>query len=185
MELNNILKAIKKGITIADVIKAVNLTKKVGINHKVNFIIGHPMESYNDALDSIRLAEKLECSFVGFNNLIPYPGSEAYRLISTNPKAKFISSPETYLNQLTHKKTMPVFETNNFPKEEIDKALGQGFELEERTLARFRFGRIKGYIAYLVSRHQHIFKPAIWLFQRIISTRLGSAGYNMVVKPPW
>ena len=65
---DRILKDIRKGIRVKDVINANDITRKVGINHKFNFIIGHPTETYKDAMDSIRLAKSLKCSFVSFNN---------------------------------------------------------------------------------------------------------------------
>jgi len=182
---DHILKAIKKGIRTKDVENAVRLTRKVGINHKVNFIIGHPVERYNDALDSIELAKRLNCNFVGFNNLIPYPGTEAYTLIKSNPDARFLYPPEVYLNELTHKKLMPVFETDKFPAKDREKALRMGFDLEERTLASFRFGRCKGYFAYLLGRNKHISKIAHRLFDLLMSTRIGSSVYRLVVKSPW
>ena len=182
---DRILKAIKKGIRIEDVVNAVNLTRSVGINHKVNFIIGHPTERYEDALDSIRLAKSLKCNFVGFNNLIPYPGTEAFDQIRTNPNARFVVPADVYLNQLTHKKMMPVYETSEFPVARMQLALRKGFSLEEKTLARFRFGRFKGYAAYLLTRNKHISRVSRWLFDRVVSTRVGSAAYASLVKPPW
>jgi len=182
---DNILKAIRKAIRTQDVENAVRLTRKIGINHKVNFIIGHPMERYDDALDSIKLAKKLKCNFVGFNNLIPYPGTEAYALIKNNSHARFIFSPEVYLNDLTHKKLMPVFETDRFLAKDMEKVLKMGFELEEKTLASFRFGRFKGYFAYLLGRNKHISKIAHRLFDLLMSTWAGSSLYRLVVKSPW
>lgn len=182
---DNILKAIRKAIRTQDVENAVRLTRKIGINHKVNFIIGHPMERYDDALDSIKLAKKLKCNFVGFNNLIPYPGTEAYALINNNSHARFIFSPEVYLNDLTHKKLMPVFETDRFLAKDMEKVLKMGFELEEKTLASFRFGRFKGYFAYLLGRNKHISKIAHRLFDLLMSTWAGSSLYRLVVKSPW
>ena len=180
-----ILKDIKKGIKIKDVINAVDMTKKIGINCKVNFIIGHPTERYEDALDTIRLAKNLRPNFVGFNNLIPYPGTEAYSSIESNPHARFLYSPEVYLNELTHKKLMPVFETDEFPVKERTKALIKGFHLEERTLACFRFGKCKGYLAYLLGRNKFVSKISRWLLDLLVSTRVGSAAYRLIVKPPW
>lgn len=182
---DRVLKAIKKGIRTRDVVNAVNLTRKIGINHKVNFIIGHPMEQYDDALDSIKLAKRLKCNFVGFNNLIPYPGTEAYALIESNPHARFLYPPGVYLNDLTHKKLMPVFETDKFPAQDMEKALRMGFDLEERSLASFRFGRCKGYFVFLLGRNKCISKTVHWLFDLLMSTRVGSSMYKLFVKSPW
>ena len=182
---DRILKSIKKGIRTEDVVNAVNMTRKVGINHKVNFIIGHPTERYEDAVDSIRLARSLRSNFVGFNNLIPYPGTEVYTLIDANQNARFLYPPEVYLNDLTHKKLMPVFETNEFPADKRKKVLRQGFDLEERRLASFRFGKYKGYFAYLMGRNKHISKVSRWLFDLVMATTIGSKLYGLIVRSPW
>jgi radical SAM superfamily enzyme YgiQ (UPF0313 family) len=182
---DRILQAIKKGIKTKDVENAVKLTRKVGINHKVNFIIGHPMEGYSDALESAKLAKRLKCNFVGFNNLIPYPGTEAYSLIDSNPHARFLYPPDVYLNDLTHKKLMPVFETDKFTVEQMRKVLMKGFDLEEKTLACFRFGLCKGYFVYLLERNKYIWKQSRRLFDCIISTKIGSTIYRFLVKSPW
>ena len=143
------------------------------------------MERYDDALDSIKLAKRLKCNFVGFNNLIPYLGTEAYTLIKSNSGARFLYPPEVYLNDLTHKKLMPVFETDKFSAKDMEKVLRIGFDLEERTLSSFRFGRRKGYLAYLLGRNKRISKIAHHLFDLLISTRVGSSVYKLAVKSPW
>lgn len=182
---DRMLREIKKGITIEDVLNAVMLTKKVGINHKVNFIIGHPMERYEDAMDSIQLARILGSNYVGFNNMIPYPGTEAYDIIESNHNARFLCEPDKYLNDRTHKKIMPVFETSDFPIWQKEKALQDGFSLEEKTLARFRFGKYKGLLVYCLSRNVFISRVSSWLFATIVSTRVGYATYRLIVKSPW
>ena len=98
---DRVLEVIKKGIKVKDVVAAVNTTKKVGINHKVNFIIGHPTETYAEAMDSIRLAKNLKCSFVGIYNLMPYPGTEAYAWVEKSKNARFLYPSEAYLNEQT------------------------------------------------------------------------------------
>ena len=182
---DRVMKDIKKGIEIRDVINAVEMTRRVGINCKVNFIVGHLTETYRDALDSIELAKRLKCSFVGFNNLIPYPGTEAYSAIESDPHARFLYAPEVYLNDLTHKRLTPVFETDRFSARERADALKRAFQVEERTLARFRFGRIKGALVYSLQRNRKVSGFSRRLFDMITSTRLGSAVYRLTVKPPW
>ncbi|MCK4732306.1 MAG: hypothetical protein KAT65_07595 [Methanophagales archaeon] len=168
-----------------DVINANDITRKVGINHNFNFIIGHPTETYKDAMDSIRLAKSLKCSFVAFNNHIPYPGTGAYASIENNEKARFLYSYKVYLNDLTHKRLLPVFERDYFNAEERKKALIKGFNLEEKTLACFRFGKYKGLFVYFLTRNKYVSKMSHWLFGVIVSTEVGSAFYNLIVKPPW
>lgn len=182
---DRVLKVIKKGITTSDVIKAVNITRKIGINHKVNFIIGHPTEIYEEAMDSIRFARSLKCNFVSFNNLIPYPGTEVYEWIKNNKNARFLYPPEVYLNELTQKKLIPVFETDEFPLEERKKALIEGTKLEEKTLSQFRFGKYKGYLVYLANHNKKISMVSQKIFDTFMKTDVGSKIYRSIVKSPW
>jgi radical SAM superfamily enzyme YgiQ (UPF0313 family) len=178
-----VLKVIKKGIKVEDVVNAVNITRKVGIKHKVNFMIGHPTETYKEAMDSIRLAKSLKCDFVSFNNLIPYPGTEAYTWVKDN--GRFLYPPEVYLNEMPQKKLIPVFETDEFPAEERKKALMKGDVLEEKTLTQFRFGKIKGHLIYLLNRNEKISKATHSLFNLFVSTEIGSTIYDSIYKSPW
>jgi radical SAM superfamily enzyme YgiQ (UPF0313 family) len=182
---DRILKVIKKGIEVKDVINAVNITRKVCINCKVNFIIGHPTETYEEAMDSVRLAKSLKCNFVGFNNLIPYPGTEVYIWIKNNKNARFLYPPEEYLNWLSQKKLTPVFETDEFPAEERKKALIKGYEIEKKTLAQFRFGKYKGYLVYLINRNEKVSEVGHKLFNTLMSSEIGSIIYNSIIKSPW
>jgi len=180
-----IIKVIRKGIRVSDVISAVNATKEVGIKCKVNFIIGHSTETYQDALESIKLANNLKSDFVGFNNMVPYPGTPAYEWIKNNKNARFLCSPEAYLNELTHKRPIITFETDEFKVDAREKLLKKGLNLEKRTLACFRFGKYKGYFVYLLTKNRWISKITDYLFRVFTSTRIGCRVYRGIVKQPW
>jgi len=137
---NKILKDINKGITVEQVIRVNKMTNKYQIPHKFNFIIGHPTESFSDAMDSLQLAKKLKSSFVVFNNLIPYPNTDAYKEIINNPEAKFNYDYNIYLNDVISKRNIPIYETNLFSTEEKKKALQLCWDYEIKSLYLFRFG---------------------------------------------
>lgn len=182
---DRVLKVIKKGITVKDVVTAVNITRKVGINHKVNFIIGHPTETYEEAMDSVRLAKSLKCNFLAIYNIIPYAGTETYTWIKNNKNARFLEPPEIYLNRLTLEKLTPVFETDEFPAEERKKALIKGLEIEEKSFTQFRFGKYKGYLVYLLNRNKNISRISQKFLDIFLTTDIGSTIYDSIVKPPW
>jgi len=182
---DRVLKAIRKGITVEDVTNAVRITKKVGINHKVNFIIGHPTETYNDAMDTIRLARHLKCSFVRVYNLLPYPGTEAFEWIAASSSARFLYPPAAYLNGQSRDRLDILFETDEFTAEERRKVLLSGFRLGERTLAQFRFGKLKGYVVYLLNRNRHASRMGQKLLDTLLRTGVGSTLYDALVKNPW
>lgn len=148
---DEVLKTIRKGITLEVAKKAVEITNEVGIENAANFIVGHPGENLNRALDSVQFAEALPTNFTPFYNLVPYPGSELFEWVEKN--ATFLTPSETYLNEVSYGQNNPIFETKEFSKDERRKALTKGFRLYRKKVLRQRLGRVAGYIAYLFARY--------------------------------
>lgn len=73
-----ILKVLRKGITVEQVIKAFKLTKKVGIPTLAYFMIGSPRETRTQALETIEFAKKLNPDFVHFSVTTPFPATPLY-----------------------------------------------------------------------------------------------------------
>ena len=70
------LKKVKKGATIAEIEKAVSITKKYGLVTVGNFLIGTPGEGEDDIKQIIRFALKLKLDHAEFNVFIPYRGTK-------------------------------------------------------------------------------------------------------------
>lgn len=149
-------KYIGKKLDLKKVIEAVNLTNKIGIRNSVNFIIGHPGETYNMALQTLKFAAALKTNFVNIYNLIPYPGTELSDWISKN--ATYALPIEDYLSRVGSRDLEPVFETKEFTKEERIKILKKGYALYEKTVLQFRLGKALGLFAYYLSRNRFLFK---------------------------
>ncbi len=76
-----ILEKLKKYITVEQVIRARDVSKKAGINIGYGFMIGIPGETKKDIVDALRLADKLKnknSREIIFSVFRPYPGSELY-----------------------------------------------------------------------------------------------------------
>jgi len=71
-----ILNNIRKGITLEKVRSAIGLTKKVGIQTTLHFILGLPGETKGTMEKTIRFAKELDPEFVQFYCAIPYPGTD-------------------------------------------------------------------------------------------------------------
>ena len=166
---NEILKTIKKGITLEQVKRAIEITNEVGIENSGTFIIGHPGENFEKAMSTLRLAEKLPFSYVSFCNLVPYPGTELFEWVKEN-KA-FLYPPEIFLNEISYGETKPIFETKEFPKKEREKALRYGFQLHCKTLAHLRCGKTVGYFAYLILRSNTLRRLS---GKMLMDTKIGS-----------
>ena len=75
-----ILKSTKKGITLNQVKKAVDLTEKARVSSKGFFILGHPNETKATMEKSIEFAKSLSLSDASFFKMTPFPGSELYQI---------------------------------------------------------------------------------------------------------
>lgn len=147
---DKVLKLIQKGITLDQVRKAVDWTNKAGIKNAVNFIVGHPQETFKDALDSVNFAKTLPTNFVNFYNLVPYPGTETYEWAIKN--ARFIYPKESFLKEISYRDNVPIYETKEFTKKQRETIIEKGFALYEKKVMQFRLGKSLGLIAYLLSR---------------------------------
>jgi radical SAM superfamily enzyme YgiQ (UPF0313 family) len=73
-----VMKAIKKGETVAQSIKAVRMAKEIGLMVGATFIFGLPKETHEDRMNCLKMSKKLQLDVVRYNNAIPYPGTELY-----------------------------------------------------------------------------------------------------------
>ena len=73
------LRAVKKNLTIAQATKAVQMTRKAGIESSTNWIIGFPhQKSTEDIMELIRTAVKVDSDYAQFNICIAYHGTEIF-----------------------------------------------------------------------------------------------------------
>ncbi len=149
---NDVLQAIRKRISVEDIRKAVDIVDRANITFIVNFIIGHPTETYAKAMDSIRLAKevakKKNCATVMFFNLIPYPQTAVFEWIEKNgkwiiPKEKYLDSSMLALS--------PIFESSDFTRKERLALLKKGNKIHRGTLLKFIFGKYIGILAYFAT----------------------------------
>ena len=79
-----ILNLMRKGITLNQAVKAVNLAKEAGINTVASFILGMPDESVDEANATIEFATRLSPDYAQFTICTPYPGTELYEYAVKN-----------------------------------------------------------------------------------------------------
>jgi len=172
------LKIIKKAITLEKARSTFELTKKVGLKFAVNFIIGHQEETLERAMDSIRFAKSIPADYVNFSNMIPYPGTDIYQWIVENEKtgrARFILQKEEFLKNSTTKLGDPVFETTEFTYAERMKALKLGRALAKKMHLQYRIGTFWGGLVYQVSRNNQAYNA---LRRFATGTHIGKHIYN-------
>jgi len=72
------LNAIRKGITPAQIKKAVKAAKEVGLTVYTPFLFGIPGQTYEDGLKTIEFALELDPDIANFHAITPFPGTELY-----------------------------------------------------------------------------------------------------------
>jgi radical SAM superfamily enzyme YgiQ (UPF0313 family) len=75
-----ILKAIKKGISLEQVERGVELAKKASLLVGCSFILGHPFETRKTIQDTIDFIVKLNPHHVSVGIMVPYPGTRIYEM---------------------------------------------------------------------------------------------------------
>lgn len=81
---NEILKQMRKNITIEDALIAAKAIKKYGIQLQAFFIVGFPQETENTLADTIKAMKQIKCDILTYSIFTPYPGTEAFRFCKEN-----------------------------------------------------------------------------------------------------
>lgn len=116
---NEILKKLKKDITVEQSLASAKLCRKIGIDIFGYFIIGAPGETKETARKTINLALKINPSFAAFSKMILIPGSEIFQYavstgqIEENYWQNFIIGKE--------KNGAPTFTKEKLSEKEVDE----------------------------------------------------------------
>jgi len=148
-----VLKKIKKGITLDQVRKAVPIAKKHGFFTGMYFVIGLPGSSPDSEKMSLDLARELEPDVIGVGIFTPYPGSELW-----DQAAGF--GWEHYRHDFAeHRFTGSQFDTD--------------YILKQFDLLSQRFYFRPSYYSNLVRRHGMLGARRVWInFKNFLFRRL-------------
>ncbi len=122
----DILKVLKKGITIKKAKEVFKLTKKHGVPTLAYFMIGNPTETLDDIYTTFKVMRDLDPDYVHLTILTPFPGTEIYieglkkgiikkdywREFAMNPRSDFV----------------PPHWGEIFSKEELDELVVKGYK---------------------------------------------------------
>ncbi|MBS3097310.1 radical SAM protein [Candidatus Woesearchaeota archaeon] len=75
---NQILKEMRKNITIEEALSACKIIKKYGIKLLAFFIVGFPQETEETLNDTVKAMKKAKCDVVTYSIFTPYPGTEIF-----------------------------------------------------------------------------------------------------------
>jgi len=172
-----VLKEIKKGLKLEQVRESLAWTKAAGIKTTGFFMVGHPTETMERFLDTVRFARSLPFDQINFTNVVPYPGTPLFEWVKGN--GTFLYPLDLYLDEISYWDDRPIFETPHFSAEERRKAFRIGHSLEKKSVAQFRMGRVLGYIGWRFSEWGPGERFALWFLGR---TRLGRNLYRLAQK---
>jgi len=79
--VQRLLDLINKEEKLEDVEKAFALTKKIGITIRGFFMLGLPTETYQESLQTIEFAKKLDPLWAQFTITTPYPGTPMFEML--------------------------------------------------------------------------------------------------------
>ncbi len=100
-----VLDYLKKGYTIKQIIDAIKLTRKAGIETHGFFIFGSPADTEEIIRQNIKFAKRLKLNYASFNIYVPYPGTESFEILKNQKKilTRDWSKYDQSLNELIFK----------------------------------------------------------------------------------
>lgn len=124
---------LRKKTNLEQIKNAFDLTRKYGIRTMAYFILGIPVETYNDELETVKFANKLQPDYAQFSVLSPFRGTEIYA-----EAVKSRSYAEVDANNPVDKDLKrPVVLSSNWDEEKLNKIIRE---------AHKRFYLCPGYI---------------------------------------
>jgi radical SAM superfamily enzyme YgiQ (UPF0313 family) len=123
-----VLNNMKKGEKIEDIGRGIRDFKQAGLPILAEFTIGNPGDNLATIKKSVAFAKKHELR-VDFNMILPYPKTEIYRFV--NDYGRWLNTDYT---QFHHHVNEPVFETDDFSREDRIKAykFAKRFEIKQQ-----------------------------------------------------
>ena len=109
---NRLLNALKKGVTLETIERAIANACDLNFRVALFFLIGSPGETEMDIEESIRVALKYPVYEAVFNNLIPFPGTELYQWVKDN---QYFVQRDDFLKNITQRSNEPVYATAELP----------------------------------------------------------------------
>lgn len=154
-----VLKLIKKPANLQQMKDAFINAKKAGITTKGFFIVGLPGSNYEKEMKNIDFFKEVGIDIPRFGNVMTYPKTELMEWAMKNAKplidfdkARNITSENVASSTATDLLITPVYETDDFTKEERMRAFIKCNEEAEKWALQNLFGKFIGHIAWRFSR---------------------------------
>jgi len=123
---DEMLKRIKKGVTVAENEKAVKMAKKAGLNVRATFVFGMPGETSNSIRKTVNFAKKSKLDVVNFFTVILYPGNELYKIAKSEGKV-IHSNYEHYTSLIDAEETKLHYLPEGMEERELKNSIVQAY----------------------------------------------------------
>lgn len=148
--VQRVLNLMRKGTKVEQAVRAVEWIKEAGMQVVASFVIGIPGETWEEAIETIRFAKKLDPDFVQFSIATPFPGTELYRMA----KEKGLLLTEDWTKYTVIK---PVMRTEELSEEQLKRLIRKAyldFYLRPKVMWRYiRRGHAKELLVNVMGRY--------------------------------
>jgi len=172
-----VLRRMKKGITPEQIEQAIKWTSEVGIENRGSCIVGHPGDTFERFMETVKFVKGLPTGFVNFFNIIPYPGTEVHKWVKNN--AKLLYPEDVYLNEFEKGQEEPIFETDDFPLSQRKAAIKMARRLYKKLILQHNLGKKLGYLAYQAAKIPLLWKIGCGIFK---GSRSGTKIFSWFLK---
>lgn len=152
--VQRVINLMKKGIKIDQALKVMKWSREVGIETVASFVIGIPGETWEDAIQTIKFAKKIDADYVQFSIATPFPGTELYNMA----KDEGLLLTEDWSRYTVLK---PVMKTKELSPEQLQKLIRKAyFQYYLRPKIIFRYikkGLFKEVVVNAMGRYMYKF----------------------------
>ena len=124
-----VLRSIKKGISLDKVQEVVLMAKKVKLDCWCYFILGHPNETWQTAMDTVNFLCKINPTNAAVGIMVPYPGTQIWEMANKGEGGYRLLSTDW---------------------QDFNKQIGNALELESLSRRQLEFLQIYGYIKLFI-----------------------------------
>ncbi len=122
-----ILKSIRKGITLEQVKRAITFIRDTGMESHTFFILGFPHETIRTMLRTISFAASLNSTYIALGIIVPYPGTEIARMAAVGEGGYKIIAQDW---------------------KDYNKQIGNAIELKNLSRRMIEFFQLFGYVYF-------------------------------------
>ena len=159
---DEVLRAIGKPHTVAQVRQAAKWAKEAGLVIKAPFISGLPKSSYAKEKKYIDFFKEVGIDMPKMGQLIPFPGTPMYDWVKKNATRMFMGLDDMHEKASQSRGVLdtdlfkPAFETADFTVDERIKILKEFQHQSEKWILQNTFGRTLGWLMFWASRYKPI-----------------------------